>query len=504
MDYEEMGQRWLRGEVEITEFEGITLNKKQIDFINRKERFNLVCGGMASGKTLGWTIKFILLMLWFPGTRILIGRKTKGNAASTFMKDFVDVCPDSLYEYKVGDGKIIFANGSEAVFFGLDALQSGNGDDLKKAIQDLKSHNFGFVFIDQLEEIEMKVFEALNSRMRRRQCKHAQKDQTIYNDEDGLPLYEVCNICGKATFNQMNFTTNPANFWGYDYFKANPRAMTYLMETSMLDNREFLSEQFIQSELAKPARYVQKFVHGEWSPDSMVEGAVFADDYVKQQEFYIKKPIREFDGIKIFQEPKYEDYQIGVDPSQGAVDPCSIKVFSKKTGEEVASYSAFVPTNVITDKTVMLALMYSLKSKPLVVPDSTGGGQALVESLKKVYNRIYEREVFLYREKRNVKKLGFNMSHATKSQLVDNLTELFQKRFVKIRDKSTLDEFKVFVYTDEVRNKGAGAQTGYHDDRVTATMLALWNVPAQTHREKNLLNRVQKNNKKGRINYQYE
>ena len=494
--YEELGKRWLRGEIVFEQFEGLKLNPKQIEFINEKSRFNLVSGGMAAGKTLAYIVKFILLMMMFPGTRALIGRKTKGNAVSTFMKDFADICPAGLYEYKIGEGKIIFVNGSEAVFFGLDALQSGDGEDLKKAVQDLRSHNFGFIFIDQLEEIEMKVFEALNSRMRRRQCKHSREMQIVHDN------YEECKECGKYTFSQMNFTTNPANFWAYDFFKANPRPMTHLVEVNMLDNKEFLSEQFIQSELAKPKRYVQKFVYGEWSPDSMVEGGVFAEDYIRQQQFYVKAPLREFDGIKIFAEPEIKEYQVGLDPSEGVVDPCCIKVVCKDTGEEGASYTGFTNATNIVQKVVQLSMMYSMKSKPLIVPECVGAGQAVIELLKRQYENIYEREVFLYREQKNVKKLGFHTNFATKQQLIEKFIELLQKRFPKLRDAETLNEFKTFIYSDIADKKGAGAQRGYHDDRVIATMLAYWNIEAPTHKEKSLLDKLNQKKKKP-IKYQY-
>lgn len=433
-----------------------------------------------SGKSLSWIIKFILLTQWFPGTRIMIGRKTKGNASETFMKDFVDVCPSGMYTHKVGEGKLIFRNGSEAVFFGLDALQAGSGDDLKKAIQQIKSHNFGFVFMDQLEEIEDKVFEALNSRVRRRQCKHGtvpDVDILVKRDKDGLPLYEVCLVCGAYTFNQFNMTTNPANFWGYDYFKVHPRPMTHLIETSMLDNKNNLSEQFIQSELAKPERYVKKFVYGEWSPDSLVEGGVFSEDYLKQQEFYLKEPIRSFDGIRIYHEPDYHyEYQIGVDSSEGAVDPCSIVVFNVDTGEQTAIYNQFVPVNVQVEKIMQLAMMYSLKHKPLLVIETNASGTAVIESVKKQYDNLYEREIFNYREQKKLKKLGFQTNFASKELLISNYNLLLSKKYVKIRDRNTLEEMKVFIYSDDSQQKGAGAQRGYHDDNVIATMLSCFNV----------------------------
>jgi hypothetical protein len=502
-EYEQLGLRWLKGEVDIEEFNGIKLNEKQKEYVNAKDRFNLISGGMASGKTLAFHIKFILLHQFLPGVPSLIGRKTLQNAESTFMKDFVEICPANLYEYKVGNHTIYFTNGSSATFFGLDALQSNNADDLKKATQNLKSHNFGLEFLDQLEEIEMKVFEALNSRMRWRPCKHGNEVQTIHRNEKGDPIWEECQVCGKATFQQLNATTNPANFWGYKFFKESPAKYTHLVETSMLDNKANLSEQFIQSELSKPKLYVEKFVYGKWDDTTLTEGSVFYDEWIREQRAIVKRPIREIDGIKIYKEPDKHLYQIGVDPSTGAVDPCGIKVVDCDTGELVASYKGYVNTDVQVAKTVQLGMMYSLFRQPLVIPEATGVGQAFVEGIKKVYPKIYEREVFNQREKKTTKKLGFFTNYATKTQLIEHQKALFQAHFPKIYDEEVVSELTKFVYTDEASQQGAGAQTGYHDDQVFSTMLAYWGIEPKTVRENSLWERLNRQNTKKVIKYSY-
>lgn len=502
LDYELLGKRWLKGEVEIEEFQGIKLNPKQKEFVNNKVRFNLISGGMASGKTLAFQIKFILLHLFFPGIQTLIGRKTLQNAESTFMKDFTEICPPAFYEYKVGAHTIYFHNGSSATFFGLDALVSNNADDLKKAEQNIKSHNFGLIFLDQLEEIAKKVFDGLNSRARWRPCKHGNEVQTVMRDKDGVPIYEVCQTCDKYTFQQFNMTTNPANFWGYKFFKTEKGPMTHLIETSMLDNKNNLSEAFITSELAKPKLYVEKYVYGKWDDSTLTEGAVFYDEWVKEQRGYAREPIRVLDGIKIYEEPANHTYQIGVDPSTGSVDPCSIKCINLNTGKVVASYSGFVPTNVITEKTVQIAMMYSKVKKPLVVPEATGVGQAFIEDLRKVYDKIYEREVFNQREQRDTKKLGFYTNYATKTQLIENFKALLQAHFPKL-DPDTVDELPKFIYTDEAAQQGAGAQNGYHDDNIMATLLAFWNVKPISLREKSLLDRDTRQKAKKMVQYVY-
>lgn len=468
--YYELGQQWLRGEIEIAEFNGIKLNPKQKEFVNAKERYVCVSGGFASGKTTAFIIKLILLAAFFPKNRILLGRKARMDVEQATLPDFFDICPKELYEYKVGPGIIRFRNGSEILLMGLDALQGGTSADHKKAEQKIKSLNLGAVFIDQLEEIEERVYTALTGRLRR-----------------------------DVGFQQMNFCTNPANFWAYDVFKANPQKGTKLIETSMLDNKEFLPESFIEDQLSKPKRYVEKYVYGEWTTDTLVEAAVFAEEYRNEQKFFVRKPVREFDGVKVFEEPKNKEYFIGIDPSDGTVDPCCIVVASED-GEVAATYSAFVPHMAIAEKAVQLAYMYAEKRKPLLIPEVTGAGQALVELLKPRYDRIYEREIFNQREKKQINKLGFSTNFGSKKLLIEHMIELFDMKFPRLRDEAILNELNTFVYTDEAKQKGAGAQTGFHDDRIMATMLAFYPIKGKKQKAK-MLKLLDRQNNKNMVKY---
>jgi hypothetical protein len=477
--YKEMGARWLAGEFLVEDWQigekKIIFNDKQKEFVNDKTRFSLISGGFSSGKTLALLFKTVLLALWFPGNRILLGRRTRTELEKVTLPDFFDICPPEWVEYRVGPGIIKFFNGSEIILFGLDALQNGSSQDIKKAEQELKSLNLGGFVIDQLEEIEERVFQALRGRLRR-----------------------------DVGFRQGIMSTNPANFWAYDYFKANPRESTRLIEVSTLENKKNLPPDYLQDLLNNPKNYVERYVHGTWSPDVMTEASVFAKDYILEQAFYIQEPIREFDGIKIYQEPKHnEEYQIGADPSEGAIDPCCIKVVSKTSGEEVASFSGFVPTSVQVNKLVQLANMYSINKRPLIVVEANASGTAVIESLKMQYDNIYEREVFNYQEQRSTRKLGFVTSDSTKKLLIEHFNLLLRSKFAKIRDKETQNEMKTFIYSNEARMKGAGAQTGFHDDRVMATMLAYFRINPMTTREKNLFKELEQKRKNKKITYQF-
>ena len=293
--YKELGERWARGEVDFDEKLTIgdkewTLTPTQLKFLNARERYVLASGGIASGKTSAFLIKLILLSVCFPGNRLLLGRKTRTNVESSLLPDFFDICPPSWVEYKVGPGIIKFFNGSEILIKGLDMLQSGTESDLKKAVAEVRGLNLGGVFIDQLEEIEQKVVEVVGDRMRR-----------------------------NLGFQQFNATTNPANYWGSDYFIANPRPNTKSIVFNPMENKVNLPEAFIQDRLQMGETYVRKMIYGEWTPELMASGgAVFPGNLIgEQRQFWQKEPVRELDGIKIFEETGIYTYQIGVDPSEG-------------------------------------------------------------------------------------------------------------------------------------------------------------------------------------------
>lgn len=63
--------------------------------------------------------------------------------------------------------------------------------------------------------------------------------------------------------------------------------------------------------------------------------------------------------------------------------------------------------------------------------------------------------------------------------MVSHFMELLGKKIPKIRDEQTIEEMKTYVYSDEAYKRGMGAEKGFFDDRITATMLAYWDLLAE-------------------------
>ena len=454
-----LGQLILEGKkIEQIELNGKTfkLNPTQTEFIcDLTHDHCLNNGGFGSGKTLALNIKLYLFIKCFPGNRILVGRKTLADIERAWLPDFLELVPTGEYEHRVKDAVLNFNNGSQIILFGLDALQAGDLGDIKKAQQKIKSLNLGAYFIDQLEEIEYDVFDALNSRLR----------------------------LAKVPVRQGNATCNPANFWAYHWFVRKCVRLgdtwvekdnnSVLFTSSMLDNQANLPEDYIRKQLeGHDQKWIDRYVYGKWTPESLTEKAVFSGFTTI---WHSKPPVAEEEGCQIWEQPvQGKMYKMGIDPSEGVIDPASISVVSGD-GKKVAKFNGKVPIPALADRVKFLYYKYRRPQIVVEVNDKAGG--ALLENIKDL--NIYRRQVFDYKDKRTTEKLGFKTNHQTKRMLISNFQDLLKKGFPQIYDQRTIEEFNTFVWADEARLQGAGAQRGFHDDDVMSTLLAFWEMSAK-------------------------
>lgn len=472
--YTELAKEFLKGrKINQIRIKGreYTFNKKQAEFIsnfNNKDKFILFSGGRGCGKSLALCVKLFLTVKCFPGIRVLLGRKNLSDIEKTTLQDFFKLVPPMEYEHRVKDGLINFKNGSQIVLMGLDAMQSGNVGDMKKAQQKTKSLNIGAYFIDQLEEIEYDVFQALNDTMR----------MTVPPGSD-MPDYPRQGI----------MTCNPANFWAYHYFKREERmdsdgnwlpkihADSLLIEGSMLDNQANLPPDFVRDRMSREENYVRRFVHGEWNMDILTKGAVFAKEHIAHLEALVRPPLRTEEGCEIYEDPRDVQYRMGVDPSEGVVDPSSITVISEE-GRMVAKFNGMVPIPALADKVKFLYYKYR---KPLIIPESNTGA-ALIREIRDL--RVFRRKTTDERWDRETEKLGFRMSWESKQQLINHFLMLLRKRVPKIYSRKTIEEMKVFIWSDEANESGAGASRGFHDDDIISMLLAFWDwTPSKSERQ---------------------
>ena len=442
------------------------LNPNQEAFMKCDKKYVAYVGGRGGGKSLALVLKLIQLLLQYPKNYGLLGRYNYSDLRDTTVKDFFDICPEEyIKRWSKQEKQVTFQNGSTLIFRGLK--------DVKKT--EVRSLNLGFFALEQAEEIDEGLFNELSACMRRK----------------------LVDFDGKEGKQQAYFLANPALNWIFRKAKQEKNEEWELVPCSMMDNAANLPDSFLQDQLAKPESWKRVFVYGEFDENILAGRAVFAQEYVIEQNKHKREKIRSIDNdIYIYREVQEgHSYQMGIDPSEGANDSSVIKVVDINTGEEVARYRGKIQPDLLGLKVVKLGDMYNSAKAVLEI---NGIGLATLTKLKELnYENIYLREEFDRQSKVLTKKLGWRTTHTSKPLLVGYFQELLNKKRIKIRDEQTIQEMKTFVYSEDAARRGMGAEKGFHDDLIMAHMLACWNIKPGEVEEGDFVVRPQEGTAKG-------
>jgi hypothetical protein len=417
----------------------LILLPKQEQVLASRSKNLLLSGAFRSSKTIAALLKIVCQHLTVPNNRGLIGRLTYPELRDTVQKDFFNLMPEEwIAKWDESKGELRLKNGTEVLFRHLDTVSKF----------EMRGMELGFALIDQVEEISEDVYDTLSTRLN-------------YN----VP----------GNFRQIIMTCNPALFWAYKKFKQNKDPDCELIEFSMLDNKDNLPEDYLADMLKRPESWKRQYVYGVWDESLLSDSSVIPVEYIQQQKKFIKEPLRLFDDIKIYE--NVEDnhtYQFGFDLSEGVgLDYSTISGWDCGTGNQVAFWRGQIPPDLLAGKAVPILKYFN---NALAIPEINGMGLAFLTRLKDKYENIYHRTDFDKETDTEKEMLGWKTTFSTKPLLVDNFLKLLREGIIKIRAQEIINEMSTFVYSDDTKRKGMGAQTGFHDDSIISCMLAVWRL----------------------------
>lgn len=431
------------------DFLNLDLLPSQELFWKAEDRYILFSGGLGCGKSLIMLLKVIFECMQQDNNYFLVGRSTYGEIHDVLIKEFFELCHDSwIKEYRKTPHPTVILHTfsgktSEIIFRNLDKMSKG----------ELLGLNLGGFAIDQAEDIPEEVFQTLKGRLRRKSINH-----------------------------RVFMTSNPKLSWLYRAFKQHPQDNYRLIEASTLENEKNLPKEYVEDLKKYPKTWFNQYVLGVWDESLLADNIVFAREYIEQLNRRVRDPKREYEGLKIFKEfDPTHTYQIGIDAAEGAdttedtlrqspKDSGVIYIWDHTNDEEAASFSAKITPRALAHKAVTFAHLYG---DPLMVPEMNSMGLALLDTLENLgYDNVYRRQEFDRVLKKSMKKLGWRTTSASKMLLIAHFEDLLRLREPKVYSRETVEELKTFVYTDAAKKKGAGAQEGFHDDRVMAMLLA--------------------------------
>lgn len=222
-------------------------------FHQSKNKYRLLAGGFATGKTTTLCLEVIKELMKFPYNYGVLGRKDLQELKSTTLKELLDILPKELIaNHNKSDRVIKLINGSELYYMNLD--------DSREAVEKIKSLNLGFVAIDQLEEISEAVFLAFQGRLRRNNANRN--------------FFATCNPAGHD--------------WLWERWKNNPQAGYELFEAITLENK-YLPEDYVNELLNYPERWVKRYVYCSWED---FEGIVFNEFIEAKNKTGIYEPAK--------------------------------------------------------------------------------------------------------------------------------------------------------------------------------------------------------------------
>lgn len=425
----------------------------QKKFWNHVKNFLVISGGFGCGKTRVMLLRVLYECMSQPDNYFLLGRKTYQEIYDVLLKDFWELCDESwVKEYRKSPHPTVVLNTfvpgktSTIIFRNTDKLSE----------EEIKGLNLGGFAIDQAEETEESTIRGLMFRLRRKGIRH-----------------------------RVFLTLNPALTWLYHVVK-NQSSPKYddtwgLIEACSVENYPNLPkdtvERYEKFKETDPA-YYRQYVLGVWDESLLAENTVFAREHIEKLSKMAKNPLRITEGFKIYSvyKPGHR-YQVGIDPAEGLEqgDDSAITVVDLTDLEEVAHWAGKLPPDATAEKAVYIASQYSGQEKAMIIPEINAMGHALLNKLKDLdWYRVYQREDIDKKTGRKMNKLGWRTTSSTKPLLISHFRDLLRNFEPRIYTLETLDQFKSFIYSDEAKLKGMGANLGYHDDRLMATLLAFW------------------------------
>lgn len=199
------------------------------------------------------------------------------------------------------------------------------------------------------------------------------------------------------------------------------------------------------------------------------------DKYLRKYELDLPSTLSRYYGKSffIYEKPiQGMKYYIGVDSSEGIGKDNSTCIVMDKDGKEIAVFK----DNKIKpyEFAEFINALGRYFNKAYLVVEKASGGHSVIERLRYDHKYMNMAKYKSYDQFNRVQwQIGFDTNSKTKGLIINDLREMFEKGQILLNTEEILEEMKVY----EIKNNGSmGAMSGYHDDLVMATALALVGV----------------------------
>ena len=408
----------------------------QYDYVYSPEKFPAQVSAWGTGKTLDLILRALIYANEIPDNLIYILRREWVDLKDSTIKDF------ELYtglEVK-SDRNVVCRNGSVIMFRHIE--------ELNKAGKNLQNINLGAYFIEQADELPTdREFFVLQGRLRRKVVPSDHFKKLFLPDHTGSI---IANVAGNNWIKQIWKDPADAGRMKHDY---------PLIEATTFDNAKNLAKDFLdtlEGLKARKASIYNRFVMNDWSAE--VEGKVFKGIPSIIANGFVE-PKAGFDYILGADFAKTSDYNVAT-------------IINRQT-KHVDYVERWNGTSWGLTKERFKGISQKYNNA-LLIPDSTGVGDPIVEDLQRDGVRIY----YAHKPDSDKETPGIKFNNTNKENMIEKLQISIEQGLITIPGFEPLidelNEFECIMMPS--RRYRYQAPVGKHDDCVISLALAVWGL----------------------------
>lgn len=174
--------------------------------------------------------------------------------------------------------------------------------------------------------------------------------------------------------------------------------------------------------------------------------------------------------LTVFREPqRARRYAIGADIGLGVGgDPSCAIVFDMESLEQVAELHGQISPGDMGEELIKLGKYYN---DAWIGVEANSFGIACIDVLKLAYSKLLFRYKEDKRTKQKTKQIGFYTDTKSKPMIISDFGKALNQDALLLHSEGLIDELSTYVIDER---GSCNAETGCHDDRVMAAMIALY------------------------------
>lgn len=474
-------------------------NNLQKDFLNNKNKFNIIL----KSRQLGFSVMVCAYAIYLSITKsnskcmMLSHNDESTRAIFNKLKQIYASIPDAIRPELIRNNRaeLMLSNGSIISCSTMGRTDKGRGDtcDLihisefafvkseiasKQLLSLEQSLNATGTLIVETTANGLNFFHNMYQKSKRKE--NAYKS-FFYNYINGADMfkeqYEEYKKIWKSQHKNKIFTLDDLNEEEQEIMNNYPKATLDMMCWRRLKINNSSIEQFNQE---YPITDDVAFISSGTSVfDNKRVSTVLQSILLQKIKYIPKKDIQDLpiELLKFYGKSFYmykipqkgERYFIGVDTSEGLGRDYSTCIVLNKDGEEVAMFkNNKIKPYEFSEFINKLGRYYN---KSYLVVEKASGGHSVIERLRYEYKYMNMAKYKSYDQFNRVQyNVGFDTNSKTKSLIINDLREMFEKGQLLLHSADILEEMKVFEVAD---NGSMNAMSGYHDDLLMGLALAL-------------------------------